>query len=291
MSWLEQSTDDNHQVQGSKAWHDFRAKHIGASEVSTVLGESDFQTPYQLWMIKTGQAEPVKSNWAMQRGTDAEPEIKRLYEELYNVNLVSPVMEYSKWPVLSASLDGYSSEIRLVVEMKYPSKAKHELALQGLVPSTYRAQLQTQMLVAECDTAHYVSYDGKEIAVVVVKSDPIEQERILIACKEFWECVHTKTPPKGAPVILESETLDVLSKRYKQLVRIAAQTEDEIKLIRQKFDEIIEEDKASFNGVSFIRSERKGAVDYSKIPELKEVDLEAYRKSPSKTLIIKVQDE
>lgn len=290
MSWLDQAIESE-QTQGSKAWHAFRAKHIGASEVSAVLGESDFQTPYQLWMLKTGQAEPVKSNWAMQRGTDAEPEIRRLYEELYSVKLATPVMEYSEWPTLSASLDGYSNELGLVVEMKFPSKAKHELALQGLVPSTYRAQIQTQMLVAECNTAHYVSYDGKDIAVVIVKADPIEQQRILVACKEFWECVTTNSPPKGSPVILESETLDVLSKRYKQLVKIANQTDDEMKLIRQKFDEIIEEDKAKFAGLSFVRSERKGSIDYEKVPELKGVDLEQYRKSPSKTLTIKVQDE
>ena len=256
-----------------------------------MLGESDFMTPFQLWKIKTGQAEPVKTNWAMQRGTDAEPEIRRLYEELYNVRTTAPVMEFSQWPILSASLDGYSEELGILAEFKYPGQAKHEMAMRGEVPKTYKAQIQAQLLVSGCDTAHYVSYNGKSIAVVVVKPDPLMQGRILDACKEFWECVQTKTPPPGSPVILESETLDILSARYKTLVRIADQTDAEIKLIRQKLDEMIEEDKAKFNGISFVRSEKKGSIDYDKVPELKGVDLEQYRKSPSKVLTIRVQDD
>jgi hypothetical protein len=34
-----------------------------------------------------------------------------------------------------------------------------------------------------------------------------------------------------------------------------------------------------------------GAVNYSKIPELSGVDLDKYRKSPSKVLTIRIKDE
>ena len=290
MTWLD-STTETEQKQGSKAWHNFRARHIGASEVSAVLGESDFQSPYDLWLVKTGQKEAFTGNWATQRGTNAEPEIRKLYEELYNVRLNSPVMEYPEWPHLSASLDGFDEEVGLVVEFKYPSKEKHAQALQGIVPKTYRAQIQAQLLVAGCNTAHYVSYDGRNIAVVLVKADPDEQERILAACKGFWNMVQTRTPPAGAPVILESETLEVLANRYRELDRLATQTETEIKLIRQKLDELVEEDKAQFHGLTLNRTERQGSVDYGKIPELFGVDLNQYRKSPVKVLTIKVQEQ
>lgn len=287
MSFLEEESE---QTQGSPAWHKWRSRHIGASEVSAILGESDFMSAYDLWLIKTGQKEAFKGNWATQRGTDAEPEIRRLYEELYGVKLTAPVMEYPYWPILSASLDGYSEEMVLVVEFKYPSKAKHEMAERGIVPETYRAQIQAQLLVSGCGTAHYVSYNGKEIAVVVVKENKEYQGRILAACQIFWQQVESKTPPAGSPVFLESDTLETLAARYKELDRIAARTDDEMKLIKQKLDELVQEDKAKFYGLSLTRSERQGAVDYGKIPELRGVDLNLYRKSPTKVLTIKVSE-
>ncbi len=290
MGFLETETESE-QAQGSKAWHEFRAKHIGASEVAAILGESDFQTAYDLWLVKTGQKPAFAGNPATQRGTDAEPEIRRLYEELYSIKLTTPVMEYIHWPVLSASLDGYSEEMRMVIEMKYPSKAKHEAAERGIVPDTYIPQIQAQLLVTGFDTAHYVSYNGHSIAVVVVKEDKAMQARILEACGAFWDCVQNCIPPAGAPVVLESETLEVLANRYKQLDRIAFQTETEMKLIKQKLDEIVEEDKAKFHGLTLLRTERIGSVDYAKIPELRGVDLNQYRKSPVKVLSIKVTEE
>ena len=287
MSFLEEESE---QTQGSPAWHKWRSRHIGASEVSAILGESDFMSAYDLWLIKTGQKEAFKGNWATQRGTDAEPEIRRLYEELYGVKLTAPVMEYPYWPILSASLDGYSEEMVLVVEFKYPSKAKHEMAERGFVPETYRAQIQAQLLVSGCGTAHSVSYNGKELAVVVVKENKEYQGRILAACQIFWQQVESKTPPAGSPVFLESDTLETLAARYKELDRIAARTDDEMKLIKQKLDELVQEDKAKFYGLSLTRSERQGTVDYGKIPELRGVDLNLYRKSPTKVLTIKVSE-
>lgn len=278
------------QMQGSVEWHAFRSKHIGASQVPAILGECDFRTAYDVWKSKTGSGGEFKGNWATKRGMDAEPEIRKLYEELYSVTTTAPVLTYPDWPVLSASLDGYCEEMGIVVEFKYPSAAKHTLAKAGIVPMTYRSQLQTQLLVSGCKTAHYVSYDGRELAVVVVPADPEYQLRILFECKKFWHLVETMTPPPGAPVILESETLEVLASRYKQLDRIAAQTDAEMKLIKQKLDELVEEDKAKFCGLSLNRGERQGAIDYGKVPELRGVDLEQYRKSPIKVLTIKVDE-
>lgn len=293
MVFLEKATeraasDTDFQAQGSGAWHDFRAKHIGASEVSAVLEESDFMTPYELWLIKTGQRDGFQGNWATERGKNAEQRIRELYEEKYAVKLTAPVLEYPAWPTLSASLDGYLERAKLVVEFKYPSKEKHALAVNGIVPKTYRAQIQAQMLVAGAESAHYVSFDGSGIAVVEVAADYAEQMRIVAACMSFWELVMTKVPPAGAPVFLESDTLETLAEQYTKLNRILFHTESEMLLIRQKLDEIVEEDKAKFYGLTLTRTERIGAVDYNKVPELRGVDLDAYRKSPIKVLTIKV---
>ena len=49
-------------------WLAERAKGIGSSDAGTVMGASPFQTPYGLYLLKTGRAEPVKESDAMFNG-------------------------------------------------------------------------------------------------------------------------------------------------------------------------------------------------------------------------------
>lgn len=273
--------------QGSLEWLAWRKNHIGASDVPVILKESDFSTPYELWQVKTGRREGFQGNWATERGRKAEPEIRRLYEELYNVKLTQPVAVYDHWPVLSASFDGYSEEMKLIAEFKYPSEAKHALAVKGFVPPTYVSQVQAQMLVAGVDTCHYVSYNGKEIAVVVVKADKQKQEEILEKCKEFWSFVENDSQPEGSPAKPTSHTLEILAKRYKELLHISSNLKEEMEMIKNRISDIIPDNKAEFYGLSLSRSTRAGAVNYAAIPELAGVDLEQYRKSPVETLTIR----
>ena len=59
-------------VQGSEQWLAHRRGLRNASESAAVLGISPWCTPYQLWLLKTGRAEP-NVNVAMRRGTALEP--------------------------------------------------------------------------------------------------------------------------------------------------------------------------------------------------------------------------
>jgi putative phage-type endonuclease len=49
-------------------WLAERAKGIGSSDAGTVMGASPFQTPYGLYLLKTGRAEPIKESDAMFNG-------------------------------------------------------------------------------------------------------------------------------------------------------------------------------------------------------------------------------
>ena len=68
-------------VQGSPAWHAHRAQYRNASETAIVMGESPWQTPYQLWELRTGRRQP-EVNAAMARGTALEPQARAAYEVL-----------------------------------------------------------------------------------------------------------------------------------------------------------------------------------------------------------------
>lgn len=62
-------------------WLQQREKGIGSSEVATILGKNPFETPYQLWLRKTGQAPAKEPNEAMRAGTILEGAVARYYEE------------------------------------------------------------------------------------------------------------------------------------------------------------------------------------------------------------------
>lgn len=276
------------QNQHSDAWREFRSKHLGASEIAAVLGESDFQTRYGLWLEKTGQKEPFAGNFATQRGKDAEPVIRELYEKATGRALTAPVLECPGYNFLSASLDGYCAEEALVVEFKYPGKEKHLQALRGSVPEGYRAQLQQQMLVSGAAQADYVSYDGTpNLAIVRVASDSAYRERIIKEAKIFWQHVLDKTPPCAPNELqVEDAELEALLLQHEGLKKQIDEIEESATLTRKKIETMIGGNNTRCAGFRMTYSERKGAVDYGKIEILKNLDLEPYRKKSSSVFTI-----
>lgn len=56
-------------------WLEERKRGIGSSDAGTIMGASPFQTPYGLYLLKTGRAEPVKESDAMFNGHILEPAV------------------------------------------------------------------------------------------------------------------------------------------------------------------------------------------------------------------------
>ena len=62
-------------------WLKAREDGIGASEVAAVVGLSPWETPFSLWLRKTGQIPPLEGNEAMKLGHLLEPVVVSLWEE------------------------------------------------------------------------------------------------------------------------------------------------------------------------------------------------------------------
>ena len=77
-------------------------------------------TPYQLWLLKTGRAEPTV-NAAMRNGTALEPLARHAYE-VETGNVMQPLVLQDG--LYSASLDGMTLEGDLIVEIKVPYKGQ-----------------------------------------------------------------------------------------------------------------------------------------------------------------------
>ena len=67
--------------QNHDEWLRLRSYGIGASEVAAVLGLSPWDTPFSLWLKKTGQVIPEPENQAMRLGHLLEPVVVQLWED------------------------------------------------------------------------------------------------------------------------------------------------------------------------------------------------------------------
>lgn len=187
--------------QGSRDWLTDRARGIGASETSILLGLSPWNTKFQLWMQKTGLGFSPSPNQfalrAMIRGNLAEPHGRKLFEAKMGCKFDPINLVHEELPYVKASLDGYNAEKKAILELKAPGKTGLADARKGKIPKYYYPQIQQQLLLAKADVCYYVVYDGEsEIIVQEVKPDKAYQDMLIVEIKKFWKLVEAKTPPK-----------------------------------------------------------------------------------------------
>ena len=268
-------------VQGSPEWHAHRAQYRNASETAIVLGESPWQTPYQLWELRTGRRQPAV-NAAMVRGTALEPQARMAYEALTG-QVVQPLVlvegDYS------ASLDGLTFEGDLLVEIKCPVKGKDsrlwQQVAQGDIPAHYRWQLEHQFMVSKAAKGHLYVFDGSEGLLLDVSPTPARWQAIHDAWNAFMRCLETDSPPpltERDKVVRDDPAWQSAAERY---VAMKA----EVELVNERLDEakaallaLAQHPAESGFGVTVTRFWKQGTVDYKKVPALAGIDLEPYRK-------------
>ena len=185
--------------QKSNDWLLWRQTGLGSSDAAAILGLSKWTTAEELWAQKVGQAENKRNNSAMQRGVRLEPKAREIYEKIMGWKVEPICCVHDQYGWLKASLDGWNSELRLVVEIKAPNKDDHREALNGKVPLHYQPQVDHLLLVSDGLQAHYVSYnpnfkDAEHLAIVPWLPKKDRLERLFRAESTFWDHVRTRTP-------------------------------------------------------------------------------------------------
>ena len=267
-------------VQGTKEWHQHRANSRNASETPAVLGVSPWQTPYQLWLLKTGRTEQ-KVTPAMQRGTDLEPAARGAYE-LQTGNIMEPLVlidgEYS------ASLDGMTLAGDLVLEVKCPWKGREsdlwKAVARGEVPDYYGWQIEHQLMVAGARRSYLWVFDGTEGILLEVAARPERWPEIRTAWDRFVQFLDSDTPPpltEGDTRVREDQAWRDAAARYleaKQQSEVSAAAMDEAKAALVA---LTSHPSESGFGVSVSSFWKRGSVDYKRVPALAGVNLESYR--------------
>lgn len=202
--------------QRSPEWYAKRGSHIGASEVAAVMGLNPFKPAKELWLEKTGQKAKFEGNEHTRRGELLEPLVREIYEFVHGSGpLTTPSLEWSEWPVLSASLDGLWPGGEIIAELKAPRIGSRLVgeAYKGTMPAYYYAQVQQQLLLSGALEAHFVVYDGFWITTLRVLPEPEFQEALVAKCRIFWDRVLSREWPEPDPDEIDVTALLKKAKR------------------------------------------------------------------------------
>ena len=267
-------------VQGTPEWHQHRAQSRNASETPAVLGVSPWQTPYELWLIRTGRKVQAVTP-AMQRGTELEPAARAAYEKLTGRVMEPLVLTEGDY---SASLDGITLDGELILEIKCPFKGQAselwKAAAAGEMPEHYAWQIEHQLMVSGAARAHLCVFDGTDGILLEVKPKPETWPRIREAWEQFQQYLDSDTPPPLTDRDTKVRT-DVpwqeAAAAYIAAKRLADEAATALDSAKAALIALASHTSESGAGVKVTRFWKVGTVDYKKIPELKGVDLEAYR--------------
>ena len=178
--------------QGTSEWLTWRHKGIGASDASTVMGQNRFENPSVLLQQKRG---PVIldsfQNEAMARGTQLEPEARKLYIATTG-NEVRPVCVQSfRYDWLRASLDGLSTNHDAVVEIKCGASVYRRVSQSRTIPDYYYGQVQHILAITGLDSLDFWCYwpDNPPVLLAIKRNEPYI-ERLLRKELEFWNLVN-----------------------------------------------------------------------------------------------------
>ena len=270
--------------QNTPQWHRWRMQGIGASDAPVIMGETPFKTPRTLWSIKTGRRQEEPAGPAARRGHELERFARRAYERQTGIQMEPLCLVHQEFEWMRASLDGLSFDGSTLLEIKCPLSLRDRASAQeGRIPSQYHAQLQHQLEVSGAQQAHYWSFDGTDGILIEMRPDREYAKRLVEAEAAFWQLVKENRWPE-----LANEELDLSADpqwrhaalRYREVrLRLESAAFEEHNL-RATLTRMATARRTYGCGVEVLKSSRKGAVDYSAVPELRGVNLEPYRKSP-----------
>jgi len=151
--------------QGSDEWLELRSGKVTASNFSKVLSKGAGKTRnsymYQLAAdILTGAPTETYKNAAMEWGNECEPQARAMYELESDVDVEEVAFIHGP-EMVGVSPDGLVGDSGLL-EIKCPATTTQiERYLSGKFPTTYKAQVQGQLWVAEREWCDFVSFDPR----------------------------------------------------------------------------------------------------------------------------------
>ncbi len=293
--------------------HDERRGCITASEIGAIAGRGRFATTADVMRRKVrdlnGLPPEFTGNVATQWGHDYEGDAIAEFEFISGESVYAKGddQQFRKieivadgFPLLiGCTPDGITKSGGLV-EAKCPYGKRNEspdaLAYLQSAPE-YLDQMQWQMLVTGMDHCNFVVWTTMGVDYTVIVADPVRQEQLAAIAAEFQRVLdkimadpELQAPylrDKGEVAHRDDDEFRDAAERYKAASAALEAAEAAMETARSELLALVTESTEGC-GVKINKTERKGSVDYGKIPELKGVDLEQYRKKSSIVWSVKV---
>lgn len=286
------------------AWLSWRKNSIGSSDAAAVHNESPYMTPLELYEEKFINKEIKENdNYILERGRTLEPIARKLFAAEYNMaNGTDETFDPENFQLsdaifMTASSDGASKDKKIGIEIKFQGAEAHEAVKDGKIARHYWIQIQHQILVCGFEYVYLVSYNPKaevnKIYFTLVRPDKEFLQKHIEACAQFWANGIKGVAPKETKDDFVTMKKAGMSEKAKRVAELKEQIDTLIEEMDSLKDEILAaviHPKTRIGPLRFSEVERVGAVDFKKIPELKGVDLELYRKASSKYFKMTVEE-
>ena len=260
--------------QNSLEWHEHRAKYRNASEAGSVMDCNPFQTRRQLWESRHGLGKPFVGNVATDYGHKMEPVALAKVSKLLGVELKSAIFTEGEY---SASLDAYGEKggETYRVEIKCPYQREDSKLWKTVkadeVPDHYYWQQVQQGFCSKTDHAYFFVYISDDVYDL---SPFMDLQGDDIKLKAAWDDFMANEP---APAYTPRPDLVESAYMYASLKAEYDDIGKELKLYESRLKDACEENSEA-GPIKVQIISKKGNVDYAKIPELKGIDLDDYRK-------------
>lgn len=156
-------------------WFKGRINSLGASEVASALGMG-FQTPIELWKVKTGRVKPkdLSENERVKYGTEAENYLRALFvlkmRDKYFVEYFPYRVYYREnLPYLTATLDG--ELIRLSDGKKGVWECKTVWVTSAKILDDWSGRIPDKYYIQVCEQLGITGYDFAVVTVELIFPD------------------------------------------------------------------------------------------------------------------------
>lgn len=181
-------------------WLDAKKNTIGSSEIATILGLNEYQTPLDLWFEKTGRAERKEDNDHTWLGRELEPVVAKLYERRSGNALIKPdymaVMDGAE--MFSATPDYLHKDNNTIVEIKTSSSRQMKLWEDGNVPDYAHCQLIWQLGICAIPVGVVACLPASTPDKFCYTEFDFDKDLFNLMCEKaenFMKLVKSDTPP------------------------------------------------------------------------------------------------
>ncbi len=277
------------QEQGSKEWLDFRRTRVGSSESAALMGVCPYQTAYELYHRKKGTGKEAYVHKAMQEGTRKEPLARDWYNQRMGDFFAPIVKTHPIYERIHASIDGMTFDGDRVLEIKSPTLDVFNEIMKSGIPDNYFCQCQHIMLVTGLDEVEFLMWiDEITFYIQLVKRDESYILKLLDAIIQFLQSLDNDTPPEKTKRKTSVSYEVVKLKKATRLAKIIKDSKTRMEKAREELIKISDGRNITGEGFSVFHSQCQGNIDYSRVPQLQDIDLDVYRKPSYMKSTVKV---